>query len=96
MPTYIVLGQFTEQGVRAVKDTTKRASAFKEAAKSFGATVKSLHWTMGRYDLAAMVEAPDDETAAAVLFAVGRLGNIRTQTLRAFEADEVDRMLAKL
>jgi uncharacterized protein with GYD domain len=96
MPTYIVLGQFTDQGVRAVKDTTKRANAFKETAKTLGASVKSLYWTIGRYDIASVVEAPDDETAATLLFGLGRLGNVRTQTLRAFEADEVDRMLAKL
>jgi uncharacterized protein with GYD domain len=96
MPTYIVLGNFTEQGIRAVKDTTKRASAVKESAKKFGATVKSLYWTLGRYDVVTVIDAPDDESAAALLFSIGSLGNVRTQSLKAFEADEVERILGKI
>jgi uncharacterized protein with GYD domain len=96
MPAYIVLCQFTEQGVRTVKETTKRADAFKAMAKKAGATVKDLYWTLGQYDLVAVMEAPDDVSATAVLLSVGSLGNIRTQALRAFSAEEMGRVLGKM
>jgi uncharacterized protein with GYD domain len=96
MPTYIILGSFTDQGVRNVKDTTKRASAVKEAAKKFGASVKNLYWTLGAYDVVTVVDAPDDESVTALLFSIGSLGNVRTHSLKAFEADEVDRILGKI
>jgi uncharacterized protein with GYD domain len=60
MAMYVVLANFTDQGVRNVKDSTKRAEAFKELAKSSGATVKDLYWTLGQYDIVATVDAPDD------------------------------------
>lgn len=96
MQTYIVLGNFTDQGIRAVKDTTKRASAVKEAARKFGASVKSLYWTLGPYDVVTVIDAPDDESIAALLFNIGSLGNVRTQSLKAFEADDVERILRKI
>lgn len=96
MPTYIVLGQFTDQGVRSVKDTTKRAEAFKEMASKAGATVKEVYWTLGHYDLVTIVEAPDDVSATALFLSAGALGNIRTQSLRAFSADEMGRVLGKM
>jgi uncharacterized protein with GYD domain len=96
MPTYIVLGTFTDQGIRNVKDTPKRASAVKEAAKKFGASVKNLYWTLGAYDVALVVDAPDDQSIAALLFSIGSLGNVRTQSLKAFEADEVEGILKRM
>jgi uncharacterized protein with GYD domain len=96
MPTYIVLGNFTDQGIRNVKDTPKRASAVREAAKRFGASVKSLYWTIGAYDVVTLIDAPDDESVAALLFSIGSQGNVRTQSLKAFEADEVERILGKI
>ena len=59
MPTYIVLGNFTDQGIRNIKDSPKRASAVKEAAKKVGASVKNLYWTLGAYDVALVVDAPE-------------------------------------
>jgi len=96
MPTYIVLGQFTDQGVRNVKDTTKRGEALKDMGRKAGVTVKDVYWTLGQYDLATIVEAPDDVSATALLLSVGSLGNIRTQSLRAFSADEMGRILGKM
>jgi uncharacterized protein with GYD domain len=96
MPTYIVLGQFTDQGVRSVKETTKRAEGFKAMAKKAGATVKEIYWTLGQYDLVTVVEAADDISATALLLSLGSLGNIRTQCLRAFSADEMGRVLGKM
>jgi uncharacterized protein with GYD domain len=96
MATYIVLGQFTDQGIRNVKESTKRAEAVKEMAKRAGATVKEVYWTMGQYDIAIIVEAPDDASITALLLSIAALGNVRTQSLRAFSADEMGRILGKL
>jgi len=96
MATYIVLGQFTDQGIRNVKKTTKRAEDFKTMAEKVGATVKEIYWTLGQYDLASIVEAEDDASVNTLLVSVGALGNIRTQTLRAFSAGEMDQILAKM
>ena len=96
MATYIVLGNFTDQGVRNVKDTTKRADAFKELAKSSGATVKEIYWTLGQYDIVATVEALDDKVATTLGLTLGKAGNVRTQTLRAFSAAEMTSILGKV
>ena len=96
MATYIVLGQFTDQGIRNVKDSMKRAEAVKEVAKKAGATVKDVYWTIGPYDIATIVEAPDDASLTAFLLSVGALGNVRTQSLRAFGPDEMGRILARV
>ena len=73
MPTYIVLGQFTDQGIRNVKETTKRAQALKDMAKKFGATVNAVYWTLGQFDIATIVDAPDDTSVNALLLSVGAL-----------------------
>jgi uncharacterized protein with GYD domain len=96
MPTYIMLGQFTDQGIRNVKETTKRAEAVKEMAKKVGANVKEFYWTLGAYDVAAVVDAPDDTSVTALFLSVGALGNVRTQTLRAYTSEEMGRVLGKI
>ena len=96
MATYIVLGQFTEQGIRNVKETTKRAQALKDLAKKFGSTVTATYWTIGQYDVVAMIEAPDDMALTGLLLSLGTTGNIRTQTLRAFSADDMGQILGKM
>ena len=96
MATYIVLGQFTEQGIRNVKDTTKRAQALNDLAKKFGATVTATYWTIGKYDVVAMIDAPDDVALTGLLLSLGAAGNVRTQTLRAFSADQVGQILGKM
>ena len=95
MPTYIVLGQFTDQGIRNVKETTKRAQALKDMAKKFGATVNAVDLMLGQDDIATIVDAPDDTSVNALLLSVGALGNVRTQTLRAFSADEIGQILGQ-
>ncbi|MGC1317236.1 MAG: GYD domain-containing protein [Pseudolabrys sp.] len=94
MPTYISLVQFTDQGIRAAKDTTHRLADWAAKVKSRGVTVKQMYWTLGQYDQVCVFEAPDDETAAAVLLAADMLVNIRTQTLRAFTVPEMEKILA--
>lgn len=96
MATYIVLGHFSDQGIRAVKDTTKRADAAKELAKKMGATMKEVYWTIGRYDVVALVEAPDDSAIIAFGLNTGKAGNLRTETLRAFTQTEMDAILGKV
>ena len=96
MSTYILLGDFTEQGIRNVKDTTKRADAFKELAKGSGVTVKEIYWTLGQYDIVAIADSPDDTTMTALGLALGKSGNVRTQTLRAFSASDMNAILAKV
>jgi len=95
MATYIALSSFTDQGIRNVKDSTKRADAVKEAAKKYGAKMTQIYWTLGHYDLVAIIEAPDDTSATAFALAIGAAGNVRTQTLRAFSKEEMNGILAK-
>ena len=96
MATYIVLGSFTDQGMRAVKDTTKRADAVRGIGKKVGVTVKEIYWTLGPYDLVVIVEAPDEASVTAFSLSVSTLGNVRYQTFRAFSADEVGKILGRM
>ncbi|HET6353353.1 GYD domain-containing protein [Streptomyces sp.] len=95
MPTFVSLLNWTDQGIRGYKDTSQRAEAFAAAAQKLGVKVLNLYWTVGPYDIVAVVEAPDDETATAVLLQVSGLGNVRTTTLRAFGQEEMGRIIAK-
>jgi len=96
MATYIVLANFTDQGVRNVKETTKRAEVVRETAKKFGVTAKEFFWTLGSYDVVVIFEAPDDASMTALGLAIGVAGNVRTQTLRAFSKEDMSGILAKL
>ena len=96
MATYIALSNFTDQGIRSIKDSTKRADAVKEAASKFGAKMTQIYWTLGKYDLVAIIEAPDDISATAFALAIGSAGNVRMQTMRAFTKDEMSGILGKL
>ena len=96
MATYVVLARFSDQGIRGVKDLPKRADAFKALAKKTGANVKELYWTLGSHDVVGIVEAPDAETITALGLSVGKLGNVRTETLRAFSEAEMAAILKKV
>jgi uncharacterized protein with GYD domain len=96
MATYTVLANFTDQGIRSVKETTHRAEAVEAAARKLGVTVKSIQWTLGSYDLVCQFEAPDDQTITAFGLAIGGQGNVRTQTLRTFSRDEMNAILARV
>ena len=96
MPTYISLVQFTDKGIQAAKQTTNRVADWAEKVQSKGVTIKEMYWTLGHYDQVCIFEAPDEETAASVLLDADMLGNIRTQTMRAFTTSEMDKILAKL
>jgi uncharacterized protein with GYD domain len=96
MPTYILLGTFTDQGIRAVKDTTKWVEAVRALAKKLGATVKEVYWTQGAYDTALIVDAADEAAVTTLGLSIGALGNVRTTTLRAFTAAELGPILGKM
>ena len=96
MSTYVVLVNFTDQGVRYIRQTTERAKGLVNAAANLGIKIRDIYWTMGAYDAVFTADAPDDETITAFAASIGALGNIRTQTMRAFSADEMKRILDKL
>jgi uncharacterized protein with GYD domain len=96
MAHFVTLANFTDQGLRNIKDTRKRAEAFKNAAKEFGCSVKEILWTQGQYDLVVILEAPDESAASALALSVAKLGNIRGQSLRAFTASELEKILDKV
>jgi uncharacterized protein with GYD domain len=96
MATYVVLATFTDQGVKTAKDSPKRAEAFKQMAKTFGVTVKDIFWTQGRYDIVVVTDAPDEISATALNLSLGALGNIRTESLRAFSAEEMTTIVSKM
>lgn len=95
--TYVILMNFTDQGIRNVKETAERARAFQETAESqYGVKVKELFWTIGEYDLVTIVDASDEETVVALSLSLGSLGNVRTQSMRALTAEEMKVILDKM
>ena len=96
MAMFIVLAGFTDQGIRNVDETIGLAEAFKEMAKKTGITVKNLYWTLGKYDVVAICEAPDDESATALSLSLCSRGNLRSETLRAFSSEEMQKILGKM
>ena len=96
MSTYIILANYTSVGIRNINATTQRARDFKSETEKAGVKVKDIYWTMGNHDVVVIAESPDDESMAAVLIALGRLGNVTTQTLRAFSVNEMENIIGKL
>lgn len=96
MAKYIALASFTDQGIRNVKDTVKRADAVREAARKFGCEMSQIYWTLGNYDLVTIIDAQDEASATAFAMAIGSAGNVRTQTLRAFSREEMGAIVGKM
>lgn len=96
MPTYIVLANWTSQGMSSIKDAPARLDAAKQAAKAGDGEIKAFYLVMGRYDFVTIVEAPDDAAVARQILAVGSQGNVHTETLRAFSEDEYRKIVASL
>ena len=96
MATYVVLVNWTDQGIAGFKGTTDRVDHEAEIRKRAGVDLKEIWWTQGPYDLVAIIEAPDDESMAAAMLGVSAHGNSRTTTMRAFDRNEYERILAKL
>jgi uncharacterized protein with GYD domain len=93
MATFVTTIKFTPQGITNIQDTTKRATALKAGARKLGVKVTDIFWTLGPFDGLLIFEAPDEETATALMLQVGSQGNVQTQTARAFTATEMDRIL---
>lgn len=96
MPTYISLVNWTQQGIKEVKETLQRADENAELAQKYGCTLSQLYWTVGPYDLVTIAEAPDDESATAYALDVGSRGTIRTTTLRAYNREEMAEIIQRL
>lgn len=96
MATFLTTITFTQQGIKDVDHTTRRAATIKAAGKKLGVKVKEIYWTLGDHDGLLILEAPDDETATALLLHLGALGNVHTTTCRAFTAAEMDKILTKV
>ncbi len=95
MPIYISLINFTEQGIRTIQDLPQRFHMFKFMAEKLGVTVKSLYYTAGHYDAVLVLEGTDEAVTTALL-KVGSVGNVRSQTLRAFSLEEMERIVSNL
>jgi uncharacterized protein with GYD domain len=96
MAAYLTLIKFTDQGVRNVKDTVNRGKAAQQALAAAGGRFIGIWWALGRYDVAAIVEAPNEETVMRFLLATGMQGNIRTETLQIFSEEEMERIVQGL
>lgn len=96
MPTYIIQSQWTDQGIRSVKESTKRLEVGKKKLKEMGGEIKAFYMTTGAYDMLAVVEVPNDEVLATHLLWLGSQGNLRTQTVRAFTEEEHRKIVDRL
>jgi uncharacterized protein with GYD domain len=95
MATYVTLATFTDQGIRNIKDSPDRLGAFRAMAEKLGVTIKSVHYTVGSYDIVTVIEGADEAVTSALL-KLGSLGNVRTQTMRAYSAEEMRAIIGKM
>ncbi len=98
MPTYVLLVNWTDQGIRNVRETVQRADrgVLEQLKQKYGTQVERIYWTVGPYDVVVIVEAPDDESATAALLEIGSAGNLRTTTLRAYDREEMSGIIGRL
>ena len=96
MPTYVSLCKWTEQGVQNARESTRRAEQAKAAVRKLGGKLTTILWTQGTYDLIAISEFPDEQSAMAFLLTLGGQGNVRTETLRAYSAQDMEAIFAKM
>jgi uncharacterized protein with GYD domain len=96
MARYVSLIQFTDQGIRDIKDTIKRGDAAMAEAEKMGMKIIEEFWTMGAHDVIVVVDAPNDETVSAFMLKIGSLGNVKSHTMRAFRRTEMEGILAKI
>ena len=96
MARYIMLLNWTEQGLRGAKDSVKRAASARQAFEKAGAHIRDAVWTIGPYDLVLSCDAPSDEVISALSIQLGQLGNVRTTTMRAFDEKEMEQIAKKV
>jgi uncharacterized protein with GYD domain len=95
MATFISLVNYTDQGIRNVKQSPDRYASFKATAQQIGVEVKAIYWTVGHYDVVLILDGPDDAVTAALL-TLGSLGNVRTETLRAYSVDAMTKLISAM
>jgi uncharacterized protein with GYD domain len=95
MPTYVTLANFTDQGIKNFRDTVRRSEDFRGVVEQSGGQVRLQLWTLGQYDIVVIMDFPDDETATAVALQTAALGNVRTTTLKAFDAEQVSAIIQR-
>jgi len=95
MATFVVLFNWTEQGIKSYKDSPKRVDAANKSWEDLGVRVVDIYWTIGPYDLVGVVDAPDPESLAAALLRLAAGGNVRTTTLRAFSRSEAEAVISR-
>jgi uncharacterized protein with GYD domain len=96
MATFIATLKFTQQGIETIRESPKRAAAFKAAAKKMGVKVTDEYWTLGAFDGLVIFEAPDEEKATAAMLYLASLGNVTTATARAFSPSEIEKVIGTL
>jgi uncharacterized protein with GYD domain len=96
MPSYVVLMNWTDQGVKTAAETVHRRDQANALAEKHGARITQVYWTVGPYDIVCIVEAPDDESATSMLLELGTAGNLRTTTLRAYDREEMSGIIQRL
>ena len=95
MATFVSLVNWTDQGIKTYRDSLRRAEDYRGLVEQHGGQVRQLVWTLGQYDVVAVTEFPDDETATAVALQTGALGNIRTRTMKAFDAEQMNAIIQR-
>ena len=96
MPSYVALINWTDQGIRDVMDTLRRAERADQLGQKYGVRMERLYWTVGPYDLVSILEAPEEESASTCALELGASGSVRTSLLRAYERDEMSRIIERL
>src|SRR4051794_19020560 len=96
MATFITTIKFTQQGLKSIRETTRRAASIKTSARKMGVKVSDIYWTLGDHDGVLIFDAADDEAASSFLLNLGLMGNVHTTTLRAFTAAEMDKILGNV
>ncbi len=96
MPTYVALMNWTDQGIRSVKDSVQRRDQADALAQKHGASIQQVFWTVGPYDLVSILDAPDEESATAMVLELGSAGNLRISTLRAYGREEMSGIIDRL
>ena len=96
MPRFLSLINFTDQGIRDIKDSMHRAGEFRSAVEAAGGSVQNVYWSIGEADGAVIFDAPDEETGVALMLHLARDGYVRTRTLRIFESGEFEKILTKV
>ncbi len=96
MPTYVALMNWTDQGIRSVKDSVQRRDQADALAQKHGASIQQVFWTVDPYDLVSILDTPDEESATAMVLELGSAGNLRTLTLRAYDREEMSAIIGRL